>query len=252
MTLHTQQDLSGKVILITGAAQRIGAEMARTLHQQGANIAIHYRQSIGSAQALQNELEKQRPDSCLLIQADLLNAEAYSPLIKRCVEHFGQLDVLINNASSFYPTPIGQMTLNDWDDLIGSNLKAPLFLSQEAYPYLNKTSGCIINIVDIHADKPLKNHTLYCAAKAGLVMATKSLARELGPDVRVNGIAPGAILWPEQEMEDVTKQDILSRIALKRQGNPGEIAKAALFLIKDATYTSGHILNVDGGRSLHC
>jgi pteridine reductase len=245
-------DLTNKVVLITGAAQRIGAEIARTLHRQGASIAIHFRQSADAAQQLKGELEAQRANSCALIQADLGDSSAYAEIIDQCISHFAKLDVLINNASSFYATPVGQITLADWDDLMASNLKAPLFLSQAAAPHLHRTEGCIVNIVDIHAERPLKNFTVYCVAKAGLAMLTKSLARELGPEVRVNAVAPGAIMWPEHKMADDTKSDILSRTALKRQGNPSEIAKAVLFLVRDATYTSGHILTADGGRSLNC
>ncbi len=247
-----KNDLTGKVILITGAAHRIGAEIARTLHQRGALIAIHYNTSDNAARALKDSLEQNRPDSCLLIQADLLATDATKQIIHNCICHFGKLDVLVNNASSFHPTPIGSITAADWDDLVGSNLKAPLFLSQAAAPHLRKTAGCIVNIVDIHAERPLKNYPVYCAAKAGLAMLTKSLARELGPSVRVNAVAPGAILWPEQDICDTTKADILSRTALKRQGTPNEIANAVLFLILTATYTTGQTLTVDGGRSLHC
>ena len=245
-------DFQNKVVLITGAAQRIGAEIARLLHQQGASIIIHYRHSSDTAAQLNNELNRQRADSSMLVQGDLIDTDNHSQLIKTCMQQFGRLDVLVNNASTFYPTPVGDITLSDWDDLLGSNLKAPLFLSQAAMAQLKKNKGSIINIVDIHAERPLKEHTVYCAAKAGLVMLTKSLARELAPDVRVNGVAPGAILWPEQEMSDETKTSILSRIALKRQGQPSEIAKAVAFLASDASYTTGQILNVDGGRSLHC
>lgn len=244
--------LTNKVVLITGAAQRIGAQIARTLHQQGASIGIHYRHSSNEAQQLNTELNHRRTNSSTLIQADLLDISSHNTLIQYCIDHFGRLDVLINNASTFYPTPVGEITLQHWDDLIGSNLKAPLFLSQAAMPHLKKHQGSIVNIVDIHADRPLKGHPVYCAAKAGLVMLTKSLARELAPHIRVNAVAPGAILWPEQAMDNDTKESILSRIALKRQGDPAEIAKAVSFLISEGSYTTGHVLTVDGGRSLHC
>ncbi len=247
-----KNNLTGKVILVTGAAHRIGAEIAHTLHQQGASIALHYNTSGDAARALKDSLEKNRANSCVLTQANLLATDAADQIINDCIRHFGKLDALVNNASSFRPTPIGSITATDWDDLVGSNLKAPLFLSQAAAPYLQKTAGCIVNIVDIHAERPLKNYPVYCAAKAGLAMLTKSLARELGPSVRVNAVAPGAILWPEQEISDTTKADILSRTALKRQGTPNEIANAVLFLILTATYTTGQTLTVDGGRSLHC
>lgn len=241
-----------QIVLITGAAQRIGAEIARTLHRHGANIVLHYRHSLNEAQQLQRELNHQRAESCKLVQGNLNDHASYQHIIDESIRLFGRLDALINNASTFYPTPLGSITPEQWDDLFASNLKAPLFLAQAAAPHLAQTQGCIINIVDIHADRPLKNHPVYCAAKAGLVMLTKSLARELGPQVRVNAIAPGAILWPEHELDEETKHDILSRTALKRQGQANDIANAALFLLQGATYTTGHILTVDGGRSLHC
>jgi pteridine reductase len=243
--------LEGKVVLITGAAHRIGATTARVLHAQGANLVLHYRSSRKGAQALQAELHEKRPESVVLIQADLLDTAKLPSLVREAHAAWGRLDVLINNASTFYPTPIGSVTEQNWDELVGSNLKAPFFLAQAAAPHLTRERGCIVNIVDIHADRPLKEHPVYSMAKAGLAMMTKSLACELGPAVRVNGIAPGAILWPENDMDDLTKQRIISRTFLKRQGSPEDIAKAALFLIRDAQYTSGHILTVDGGRSLN-
>lgn len=242
--------LSGKVALITGAAHRIGATTARTLHRAGMNIVIHYRNSDTAAKTLQQELEATRPHSIALLQGDLHQTAQFPTLVEQAAAHWGQLDVLINNASTFYPTPLGEITETVWDDLIGSNLKAPLFLAQAAAPYLQRQQGNIINIVDIHADRPLKAHPVYSIAKAGLAMLTKSLARELGPEVRVNGVAPGAILWPENEMDDATKAEILSRTALKRTGEPADIARTALFLIRDAHYITGQILSVDGGRTL--
>lgn len=243
--------LDGKVVLITGAAHRIGATVARLLHGEGANLVLHYRNSRQGAQRLQAELQEQRPESVVLIQADLLDTPKLPSLVREAHAAWGRLDVLINNASTFYPTPVGSVTEQSWDELVGSNLKAPFFLAQAAAPHLTRERGCIVNIVDIHADRPLKDHPVYSMAKAGLVMMTKSLACELGPNVRVNGIAPGAILWPENDMDDLTKQRIISRTFLKRQGSPDDIARAALFLIRDAQYTSGHILTVDGGRSLN-
>jgi len=239
-----------KVALITGAAHRIGAEMARQLHSAGMNIALHYRHSKQPAEALAAELNKQRPDSVILIQADLLKTETLPGVITQACKPWQRLDVLINNASSFYPTEIGKATEADWDDLIGSNLKAPFFLAQAAAGELTKQSGCIINIIDIHSQRPMKGYPIYSAAKAGLAMLTMSLARELGPDVRVNGVAPGAILWPEHDMDEQAKGEILDRTALKRQGTAADIAKTALFLIRDADYISGQIINVDGGRTL--
>lgn len=239
-----------KVALITGAAHRIGATSAKLLHQNGMNIVLHYRGSREKAQALQKELNDKRENSVIIIQADLHLTTGLPALIEAAVKAWGRLDVLINNASSFYPTPIGKATEDQWDDLIGSNLKAPFFLSQAAAPHLKKTHGCIVNIVDIHAERPLKTFPIYSMAKAGLVMMTKSLAGELGPDIRVNAVAPGAILWPEN-IDEVAKQRIVSRTFLKRQGKPDDIAKTILYLIKDADYVTGQIIAVDGGRSLN-
>ncbi|MDH5446266.1 MAG: pteridine reductase [Gammaproteobacteria bacterium] len=241
--------LTDKVALITGAAHRIGAETARTLHAEGMRLVLHYRHSRKAAQALQKELNDARADSVILVQADLLTTNGLPTIIQQCIDSFGQLDVLINNASTFYPTQIGSVNEDQWEDLIGSNLKAPFFLSQAAAPYLAKQQGCIINIVDVHADRPLKTYPVYSTAKAGLVMLTKAMAVELGPDIRVNAVAPGAILWPEN-IDEVTKQRIVNRTVLKRKGEPHDIANAILYLIKDAGYMSGQVLTVDGGRSL--
>lgn len=243
--------LHGKTALITGGAKRIGAEDSRTLHAAGMNIIIHYRSSRAAADALAEELNQLRADSAHVLQLDLDHTDQLAGLIEQTVAIWGRLDVLINNASSFYPTPVGSITTDDWDNLFNSNLKAPLFLSQAAAPHLKKTGGCIINMVDIHAFKPMRKHPVYCAAKAGLAMLTQSLARELGPEIRVNGVAPGAILWPENEMQDETKQLILERTALKRAGTPADIAKTILFLVRDADYITGQIIPVDGGRSLN-
>jgi pteridine reductase len=238
------------VVLITGAAHRIGATTAKLLHENGMNIVLHYRSSRKQAQAVQKELNDKRENSVILIQADLHLTNGLPTLIEESIKAWGRLDVLINNASSFYPTPVGKSTETQWDDLIGSNLKAPYFLSQAAAPYLKKSHGCIINIVDIHADRPLKNFPIYSMAKAGLVMMTKSLSCELGPEIRVNAVAPGAILWPEN-LDEVAKQRIVSRTFLKRQGKPNDISKTILYLIKDADYVTGQIIAVDGGRSLN-
>ncbi len=246
-----KSDLSGQVALITGGAQRVGAMSARFLHAAGACLVIHYRNSRKQALALQEELNAQRENSVILIQADLLDIDNLPAIIKKTIEHWGHLDILLNNASSFYPTPVGKVTEQDWDDLIGSNMKAPFFLSQAAAPYLEKQPGCIINIVDIHAERPMEGHSVYNMAKAGLAMLVKTLAFELGPEIRVNGVAPGAIMWPTHEMDDLTKQRIVSRTYLKRKGSAEDIARTVLFLAASADYISGQIIAVDGGRSLY-
>lgn len=238
------------VALVTGAARRVGAEVVRTLHAAGHDCVVHYHHSAEHAHALQLELNAIREDSIELIQANLLDPDQYQPLVNKAREFKGRLDCLVNNASTFYPTPVGDITMQDWDDLVGSNLKAPLFLGQAAAAALRESGGCIVNIADIHAQRPLKEHTVYSIAKAGVIMLTRSLARELGPEVRVNAVAPGAILWPENDMDELTKQRIVSRVALKRQGEPSDIATTILFLVRDAPYITGQVIAVDGGRSL--
>lgn len=247
-----ENTLTGKTALITGGARRVGAEIARTLHGHGMNLVIHYRGSRDDAHALKTELEKQRAMSVALVQADLLDTARLPEMVDEAAAAFGRLDALVNNASSFYPTPVGAATEHQWDDLIGTNLKAPFFIAQAAWLHLKKTHGCIVNIADIHAERPIKRYPIYSAAKAGLVMLTKSLARELAPEVRVNAIAPGTIMWPEGEAEvnDVQKQEMLARIPLKRSGSPDDIARTALFLIRDATYVNGQVIAVCGGRTV--
>jgi len=240
--------LASKVALITGGAHRIGASIARILHSEGMNLAIHYRNSQEGARKLQAELHKQRPDSVILLGGDLLNNGVLANLASETGQAFGRLDVLVNNASTFYPTPIGKADEREWDDLIGTNLKAPFFLSQAAAPLLRSSGGCIINIADIYGDRPLKNHTIYSIAKAGLIMLTKSLARELGPEVRVNAIAPGVILWPEKDMDDMAKRRIISNTPLKRSGGPEDVARTVLFYVRDAAFITGQVTAVDGGR----
>jgi pteridine reductase len=242
--------LRDQVALITGAARRVGAEMARTLHAAGANILIHYRTSAAAAIALADELNRMRAHSAAIFAAHLLNDDAPEKLVAAALLEFGRLDILINNASSFYPTRVGQITLPQWDDLIGSNLKAPLFLAQAAAPSLRAQRGLIINMIDIHALRPLKAHPVYSVAKAGLSMLTRSLARELGPEIRVNGIAPGPVLWPEGEMDEGLQREIIGKTALKRHGTPQDVARTMLFLAKDAPYITGQIIAVDGGRSI--
>lgn len=243
--------LNNKIVLLTGAARRIGAATARTLHTAGATVVIHYRNSSQAAETLQAELNAARPDSCFLLQGDLLDVAAMPALIAQVVAQTGRLDILVNNASSFYPTPLDSLSEQQFDDLIGTNLKAPLFMAQAAAPQLRANHGCIINIVDIHGFRPLKGYVAYCVAKAGLLMLTQSLARELGPEVRVNGVAPGAILWPEMSENHAMHADILAKTALHREGNPEDIAKTVLFLVRDADYITGQVIPVDGGRLLN-
>ena len=242
--------LNGQVALITGAARRIGAAISRRLHEHGANVAIHYRDSSDEANALCDELNATRPDSAMPLRADLSDTNAFPELINSITKWHGQLDILINNASSFYPTPPGQISDADWDNLIGTNLKAPLFLAQAALAPLRSSRGVIVNIVDIHAQRPLRNHAVYGAAKAGLAMLTRSLARDLAPDIRVNGVSPGAILWPETDLSDAAKKSILGQIPLGRTGEPDDIAGCVLYLVRDAIYVTGQIIAVDGGRSI--
>lgn len=245
------EDVNEKVALITGGARRIGAETARMLHAAGMNIVIHYRSSRQAADELCYELNQLRNNSAVVVKGDLNDDHIYGKIIEDSIQTWGRLDALINNASSFFPTPVGSITLEHWHNLVNSNLKAPLFLSQAATPFLKETNGCIVNMVDIHAFRPMRKHPVYCAAKAGLAMLTQSLAKELGPDIRVNGIGPGAILWPDNDMDEKTKNYIIERTALKRHGEPRDIAKAILFLVRDAPYITGHIVPVDGGRSLN-
>ena len=243
--------MQGKVVLITGGAKRVGAAIGRLLHASGANLMVHYRSSVDEARALQDELNAVRPDSVALIQADLLDVGGLPSLINQTVATFGGLDVLVNNASSFYPTPIGTITMKDWDSLMGSNLIAPLFLSQAAAPELKKRRGCIVNIADIHAERPMKSYVVYSVAKAGVVGLTKSLARELGPLVRVNAVAPGPIMWPEDDpnFDEVSRQRIVSHTILKTAGGPDDIARAVRFFAIDAPFVTGQVLAVDGGRN---
>jgi len=239
-----------KVALVTGAARRVGAVIVRTLHGAGLRVLLHYRSSERDAGMLADELNAERPGSVVTLKADLMDLEGLPGLVARGVQAFGRLDVLVNNASTFYPTPLGGITPAQWEDLMGSNLKAPLFLSQAAAPYLRQTRGCIVNILDINAERPKSGHPVYCAAKAGLAMLTRSLALDLGPEVRCNGVAPGAILWPEQELSEAEKRDALSRTPLQRRGEPTDVAGAVLFLVRDAGYVTGQVLAVDGGRSV--
>lgn len=247
------QPLQDKVVLITGGAKRVGAAICRMLHAGGARLMIHYRSSGHEARALQSELNLLRPNSVAIIQADLLNLPMLSGLVQETIRHFGQLDALVNNASTYYATEIGDIDERAWDDLVGSNLKAPLFLSQAAAAELRKRHGCIVNITDMHVERPKKGYVVYSVAKAGLATLTRSLAHELGPEVRVNAVAPGPVLWPENnpQFDDVYRQRVISQTLLKRVGEPEDIAKAVRFLIQDAPFITGQVIGVDGGRSLN-
>ncbi len=239
-----------KVALVTGGARRIGAAIARALHADGMQLVIHHRASREAARALQDELNAARRDSVMLVRGDLLDIAKLENLVRETLAVFGRLDALVNNASSFYPTPIGRTVERDWDDLVGVNLKAPFFLAQAAAVALRRCRGSVINVADIYADRPLASHAVYCAAKAGLLALTKALARDLGPEVRVNAISPGAILWPENDTDEVAQQRIVSRTPLKRVGSPEEVAAAVRFLVSDAAFISGQVLRIDGGRSV--
>jgi pteridine reductase len=240
--------MTAPVALVTGSARRIGAQIVRTLHHHGMRVIIHYRGSQQEAESLAAVLNQTRPNSAALLQADLDQPAAVRQLASDALACFGQLDLLVNNASSFYPTPIDQADDADWEKLIHSNLRAPFILSQQLTPALRQQQGCIINIVDVYAEKPLQTHTLYCMAKAGLAMMTKSLARELGPAIRVNGVSPGPILWPEAGQ--MNQQAIQDATALKRSGEPDDIANTVYWLATAAPFITGQILAVDGGRSL--
>jgi pteridine reductase len=236
--------------LVTGAAKRIGAVIAATLHEAGANVAIHYHRSADDADELAARLNGIRPKSAFTVGADVRDIAALERMAHDVLGRTGRLDVLVNNASNFYPTPLGTVTPEQWHDLVGSNLKAPLFLSQALLPALRTARGVIINIVDVHSQRPLRDHPVYGAAKAGLAMLTRSLAKDLGPDIRVNGVSPGAILWPDEGMSEALRAAIIKQTALKRSGEPEDIANTVLFLVRDAPYITGQIIAVDGGRSV--
>jgi len=244
------QTINAKTVMITGAARRLGAALACDLHAAGMNIIIHYHTSKYDAVLLAESLNSTRKNSAFLLQADLLKTDLFDRIIDTAVACTGRLDVLINNASMFYPTLVGETTPEHWAEIFGTNVKAPYFLVQSCVEHLRRTNGCVINMTDIHGAQPLKDHPIYSAAKAGLIMLTKSLAKELGPEIRVNAVSPGAILWPETQSE-VKKQKILSKTALKRQGSPADINKAVRFLIDDADYITGEVITVDGGRVLY-
>jgi len=239
------------VVLITGAAKRVGAVIARRLHDAGFNLALHHRSSGAEMTALVAELESARPGCTLVLQAELGDAKALPGLVAACEQRFGRLDALVNNASAFFPTPVGEATPEHWDQLFAANARAPFFLAQAAAPLLRRAHGAIVNLADIYGERPLAAHTIYCMAKAALVMMTQSLARELGPEVRVNAVAPGAVLWPEEGKAEHEKQAMLASTALKRAGEPDDVAEAVRWLIQDARYTTGQVIRVDGGRSLN-
>jgi len=246
------ESLSGKVVLVTGGAKRVGAAIVRRLHREGASVMLHYRGSEREANALRSELNAARANSVALVQADLLDLAGLAEIVRNAVNRFERIDALVNNASAFFPTPVGEMTQATWESLIGANLRAPLFLSQAAAPHLKKTNGVIVNITDIHAERPLKNYVIYSIAKAGLAGLTRSLARELGPEVRVNGVAPGPIAWPEDgSFDEVARQRVISNTILRRTGDPDDVARAVYYLIAEAPYVTGQIIAVDGGRSIN-
>lgn len=249
MSTNAHGALTGKTALVTGAARRVGATIVRKLHAAGANVVLHYRSSGEAADALARELNETRPDSVVQVEANLLELAELQMLPGIATSNFGTLDILVNNASSFYPTPIGDLTEIDWDDLIGTNVKAPLFLSQAASAALRISNGLIVNIADIHGMQPLSRHPVYSIAKAGVIMLTRTLARELGPSVRVNAVAPGPVMWPEDGMDRELQSRIVDKTALKRPGSPDDVARAVLFFATEAPYVTGQILAVDGGRS---
>jgi pteridine reductase len=248
--MNTEPRLAGQTALITGAARRVGAQLVRALHAEGANLAIHCHRSLAEAERLSAELNAVRPASAQVFAADLREAARPARLVAQTCARFGGLNLLINNASSFYPTPLGTITLSQWQDLMGTNLQAPLFMAQAAAPSLKASRGAIINIVDIHGLRPLRDHTVYSTAKAGLIMLTRALARELAPEVRVNAVAPGAVLWPEAGMDEQRKDRILEQTPLHRPGSPADIARSVLFFAADSPFVTGQILAVDGGRSV--
>ena len=242
--------LEGKTALVTGAARRIGSAIATGLHSAGARVVIHYRNSATDARALVARLNSARADSALAARADLLDTATLPGLVDAVIDWAGRLDILVNNASSFYATPIGRIDEKAWDDLVGTNLKAPLFLAQAAAPELARSRGSIVNIIDIHAQRPLREHAVYGSAKAGLQMLTRALAKDLAPAVRVNGVAPGTILWPENGMSEKVRRLILDQVPLERSGRPEDIAGCVLYLVRDADYVTGQVIAVDGGRSI--
>jgi len=238
------------VVLITGSAHRIGACIARHLHQQDYRVIIHYHSSAETAQNLIDELNQLRADSADMLKANLSEPEEIEQLSTRAIKCFGQLDVLVNNASRFFPTPMGDVTLTQWENLVNTNLRAPFFLTQALQQELKRSHGCVINITDVYGHRPLNNHPVYSMTKAGLIMLTKSLSKEMGPEVRVNAVSPGAIIWPDNDLSDVRKREILDSTSLQRIGGPDDIAETVAFLAR-ADYVTGQVIAVDGGRLIH-
>lgn len=238
------------VALITGAGKRVGAVIARTLHAAGYDLALHYRHSAAEAELLAASLERQRDGSTFTVQAELADLEMLPVMVQRVVDRFGRLDALVNNASAFYPTPVGTATPAQWNELFASNAQAPFFIAQATTPALREARGAIVNMVDIYAERPLANHPVYCMAKAALEAMTRSLALDLGPDVRVNGVAPGAVMWPSDGKPYDDQQAMLARTPLRRAGSPEDVAGAVLWLLRDAPFVTGQIIRVDGGRTL--
>ncbi len=246
----TQPIQTRRVALITGAARRVGATIARTLHAAGFDLALHCRHSRSELDRLIDDLEHVRPNSTLALQADLADLDRLPSLVEQTIAAFGRLDALVNNASAFYATPIGTITAQQWDDLFASNARAPLFLCQAAAAQLRKQHGAIVNLIDIYAERPLPAYSVYCMAKAAQAAMTMALARELGPDIRVNGVAPGAVMWPDDGNSTSAQTEIIERTPLRRAGAPDDVAGAVLWLLRDATFVTGQILRIDGGRSL--
>jgi len=238
------------VALVTGAGRRVGAVIARTLHAAGYDLALHCRRSVAEAEALAAELERERADSTLVLQAELADPHALPALVDTTLARYGRLDALVNNASAFHPTPVGSATVAQWNELFASNAQAPFFLAQAATPALRAAHGAIVNLVDIYAERPLADHPIYCMAKAALAAMTRSLALDLAPDIRVNGVAPGAVLWPSDGKPYADQQAMLARTPLARAGTPEDVAGAVLWLLRDAPYVTGQIIRVDGGRTL--
>jgi pteridine reductase len=245
--------MQGKVVLVTGGAKRVGAAICAMLHEAGAAIAVHYRSSRGEAEALAERLNGVRDGSAHIVQADLLHTQELPAMVQQTIQRFGRLDAVVNNASSFFPTPLGEIADTQWEDLIGTNLKAPLFLAQAAASELRRNHGAIVNIVDIHAERPMQGHLLYSVAKTGLSGLNRALAQELAPFVRVNAVAPGVILWPAEGtwQDEETRRKIIAHTLLKREGEPADIARTVLFLLRDAPYITGQMIAVDGGRSIN-